>query len=147
MHVMCKYRYTTDITVKLIYICKRATKMIPQMRVFRNNTSHRSITDQAFSIYQTLEGRQLQNRQAVYQPLTDFSVAYDSSRESFLCNMKQVRLITTHKDKSIPLQDQTVPGGWGSQISRQSAHEGGKVANPTHRPPLPPGNITGTHFC
>jgi len=26
---------------------------------------------------------------------------------------------------------------WGSQISRQSAHEGGKVVSPTHRPPLP----------
>jgi len=26
----------------------------------------------------------------------------------------------------------------GSQMSRQSPHEGGKVASPTHRPPLPP---------
>jgi hypothetical protein len=26
------------------------------------------------------------------------------------------------------------------------AHESGKVS-PTHRPPLPPGNIPGTHFC
>ena len=39
-----------------------------------------------------------------------------------------------------------VPEGWDSQISRQSAHEGGKVVSPTHRP-LPPWNIPGTHFC
>ena len=32
-------------------------------------------------------------------------------------------------------------------MSRQSAHESGKVVSPTHRPPLPPGNIPGTHFC
>jgi hypothetical protein len=40
-----------------------------------------------------------------------------------------------------------VPGSWGYQISRQLAHEGGKVISPTHRPPLAPGNIPGTHFC
>ena len=34
-----------------------------------------------------------------------------------------------------------------SQVSRQSAHEGGKVVSPTHPPPLPPGYIPGTHFC
>jgi hypothetical protein len=40
-----------------------------------------------------------------------------------------------------------VSGCRGSRISRQSAHGGGKVVSQTHRPPLRPGNIPGTHFC
>ena len=40
-----------------------------------------------------------------------------------------------------PEQAQRVPGGWGSQISRQSAHEGGKIVSPTHRPLFYPQGI------
>jgi hypothetical protein len=46
-----------------------------------------------------------------------------------------------------PLQAQRVPGGWDPQILRQSAHEGGKVDSPTHRLPLPAGNIHSAPFC
>jgi hypothetical protein len=38
-----------------------------------------------------------------------------------------------------------VSGGWGYEISRQSAHEGSKVISPTHRPPLPSQEICLLH--
>ena len=46
-----------------------------------------------------------------------------------------------------PGQAQRVPEGWDYQISRQSAHEGGKVVSRTHRSSLHPGNIPGINFC
>jgi hypothetical protein len=55
--------------------------------------------------------------------------------------------ITVKQSHYGPWQALRVSGGLGSQILRQSAHEGGKVFSPTHRPSLPPGNIPGTHFC
>jgi len=45
-----------------------------------------------------------------------------------------------------PGQAQRVQGGWVFQIMTV-AHEGGKVVSLTHRPPLPPGNNPGNHFC
>jgi hypothetical protein len=54
------------------------------------------------------------------------------------------------KGKAVPLQ------AWsGPEVSRElrfpdymtMAQDGGKVVSLKHRPPLPPGNAPGTHFC
>jgi hypothetical protein len=54
------------------------------------------------------------------------------------------------KGKSVPLQ------AWsGPEVSKKlrftdfmtTAQGGGKVVGLTHRPPLPPRNAPGTHFC
>ena len=55
-----------------------------------------------------------------------------------------------YKGKAVPLQ------AWnGPEDSRRlrfpyfmtTAQDGGKVVSLTHRPLVPPGNISGTHFC
>jgi hypothetical protein len=58
--------------------------------------------------------------------------------------------VITSKGKAVPLQ------AWsGLEVSRKlrfpdimkTAQDGGKDVSLTHRPPLPPGNTPGTHFC
>jgi len=63
-------------------------------------------------------------------------------------NNKHLHLMQKVKDQlHRPGQAVRVPVFRGPQISKQQLHEGGKVVNSTYRPPLPPGNIAGTHFC
>ena len=58
--------------------------------------------------------------------------------------------ISKGKGKAVPLQAWSGPEG--SRKLRfpdymTTAQDGGKVVSLTHRPPLPPGNAPGTHFC
>ena len=54
------------------------------------------------------------------------------------------------KGKAVPLQAWTGPEGSGKLRLPDfvtTAQDGGKVVSLTHRPPLPPVNTPGTHFC
>ena len=54
------------------------------------------------------------------------------------------------KGKAVPLQAWSGPEGSRKlrfQDFMTTAEDGGKVVSPTHRPPLPPENAPGTHFC
>jgi hypothetical protein len=66
---------------------------------------------------------------------------------NIVTNIKNIKKKT---GKAVPLQAWSGPEG--SRKSRfpdfmTTAQDGGKVASLTHRPPLPPGNTPGTHFC
>jgi len=55
-----------------------------------------------------------------------------------------------NKCKTVSLEAESGPDG--SRKLRfpdftTTAPDGGKVVSLTHRPPLPPGNAPGTHFC
>ena len=54
------------------------------------------------------------------------------------------------KGKAVPLEAWS--GREGSRTLRipdfmTTEQDGGKVVSLTHRPPLPPGNVPGIHFC
>jgi len=54
------------------------------------------------------------------------------------------------KGKAVPLQAWSGPEASGKlrfPDFMTTAQDGDKVVSLTHRPPLPPGNTPGTHFC
>ena len=81
--------------------------------------------------------------------------SFESNQEGkcFFFNLRLCLIIKADEiiqKKAVPLQARSGPEG--SRKLRfpdfmTTAQDGGKVVSLTHRPPLPPGNTPGTHFC
>jgi len=71
-----------------------------------------------------------------------------SKRHSWVVRAEEARCSV--KGKAVPLQAWSGPEGsrklWFPDFMT-TAQDGGNVVSLTHRPPLPPGNTPGTHFC
>ena len=68
----------------------------------------------------------------------------------YIFHVSRIRVNVKPGGPSVLLQGWTGPEG--SRKLRfpdyvTTAQDGGKVVSHTHRPPLPPGNTPGTHFC
>jgi len=67
-----------------------------------------------------------------------------------ICKCAFVGLSRRCECKAVPLRAWNGPEGyrklWFPDFMK-TAQDGVKVINLTHRPPLPPGNTPGTHFC
>ena len=79
-----------------------------------------------------------------------FPLIHPSDRTMALGLTQPVTDMSKGKGKAVPLQAWSGPEG--SRKLRfpdfmTTAQNGGKVVSLTHRPPLPPGNTPGTHFC
>jgi hypothetical protein len=71
-------------------------------------------------------------------------------RKTAMLGTVQILRKANGKGKAVPLQ------AWGGPVGSRklmlpdfmtTAQDGGKVISLRHRPPLPPGNTPGTHFC
>ena len=114
---------------------------------FLHNTEHNALYDSEGHVV-----AQLVEALRVLFPmlsLTFFIEIFLSARTMALGLTQPLTGMSKGKGKAVQLQAWSGPEG--SRKLRfpdfMTTQDGGKVVSLTHRPPLPPGNRTGTHFC
>jgi hypothetical protein len=103
-----------------------------------DTTSANLRLDEIFSVYRDMWRKQRSGAICILRPSVHHLL--------FTCIKRQLSIHTIQKVKQSLYKSGQTLSAWGCNISRHSAREGGTVVSLTHRPPLPPENIPGTHY-
>jgi hypothetical protein len=112
-----------------------------------HNLSYRHFSSTLQKSEALLYGERLITRAQLWEEV-DWTPYHNKGCTNIQKTMQLHNLYRQKQNQSLyrPGEAVRVPGGWGSQMFRRSEHECGKVVSPKHRPPLPLGNIPGTHL-
>ena len=113
----------------------KRTEIQPKTRMGGRVTNWKDLSGSGWCpLWWGMVGNMIMNYQITLKAENEYPTISFSKRSAQLGQLV-LKLKLSHY---MPGQALPPPGVWGPRISRQQAHEGGKVVSPTHRPSLPP---------